>query len=169
MKKKTVWEEFEMKKALIAYFSAEGNTRKLAERMAAVSGTDLFEIAPEEIYTREDLDWRNKNSRSSLEMNDLEARPKIEGKVVDMDQYDTVFVGFPIWWYREPSIIDTFLESYDFTGKKIVPFATSGSSGMGDTVKYMKRILPDADIAEGKRFSKKETDEELKSFIENDF
>ena len=111
MKKKTVWEEFEMKKALIAYFSAEGNTRKLAERMAAVSGADLFEIAPEEIYTREDLDWRNKNSRSSIEMNDLDARPKIEGKVVDMDQYDTVFVGFPIWWYREPSIIDTFLES----------------------------------------------------------
>ncbi len=158
-----------MKKALIAYFSAEGNTGKLAERMAAVSGADLFEIVPEKIYTREDLDWRNKNSRSSLEMNDLDARPKIAGKVVDMDQYDTVFVGFPIWWYREPSIIDTFLESYDFTGKKIVPFATSGSSGMGDTVKYMRRILPDADIAEGKRFSKKETDEELKSFIENDF
>ncbi len=169
MKKKTVWEEFEMKKALIAYFSAEGNTGKLAERMAAVSGADLFEIVPEKIYTKEDLDWRNKNSRSSLEMNDLDARPKIAGKVVDMDQYDTVFVGFPIWWYREPSIIDTFLESYDFTWKKIVPFATSGSSGMGDTVKYMKRILPDADIAEGKRFSKKETDEELKSFIENDF
>ena len=158
-----------MKKALIAYFSAEGNTKKLAERMAAVSGCDLFEIAPKVRYTRDDLDWRNALSRSSVEMKDLEARPETEGKVEDMAQYDTVFVGFPIWWYREPSIIDTFLESYDFAGKKIVPFATSGSSGMGDTVKFMKRILPGADIAEGKRFSKHETDEELKSFINSNF
>ena len=155
-----------MKKALIAYFSAEGNTGKLAERMAAVSGADLFEIAPEEIYTREDLDWRNKNSRSSLEMNDLDARPKIKGKVVDMDQYDTVFVGFPIWWYREPSIIDTFLESYDFSGKKIVPFATSGSSGIGESGKNIGELAKDAHVYAGKRFEANASADELRKWAE---
>ena len=120
-----------MSKALVAYFSASGVTAKLAKRLAEAVGADVAEIVPEKPYTSADLDWTNKKSRSSVEMNDPSARPEIAGTVADMDAYDTVIVGFPIWWGVAPRIIETFLESYDFSGKTIVPFCTSGGSGVG--------------------------------------
>ena len=155
-----------MSKILVAYFSASGVTAKLASRLAAAIGADLYEIAPEVPYTRADLNWMNRKSRSSVEMKDPSSRPAIGTKVEDMAQYDTVFVGFPIWWYREPSIIDTFLEAYDFSGKKVVPFATSGTSGMGDSAKNIQALAPGASVKEGKRFGKHVSDEELKEWAE---
>ena len=116
-----------MKKALVAYFSASGTTKRLSMNLADVIGADLFEITPEIPYTEEDLNWQNPSSRSSVEMNDRSCRPAIAAKVTDMSQYDLIFVGFPVWWYREPSIIDTFAESYDFSGKTLIPFATSSA------------------------------------------
>ena len=141
-----------MAKALVAYFSASGVTAKLAERLAKAANADLFEIAPETPYTPADLDWRDANSRSSVEMNDRSCRPAIAGAVENMAQYDVVFVGFPVWWYREPSIIDTFVEAYDFSGKTIVPFATSGSSGIGDSGKNLQALAPEATVVAGDRF-----------------
>ena len=126
------------KKTLVAYFSASGTTAKAAKEIAEAAGADLYEIRPETPYTPADLDWTNKKSRSSLEMNDPACRPAIAQPVKDMAQYDTVLVGFPIWWYVEPRIIDTFLESYDFSGKTIIPFATSGGSGIGKAEKSMR-------------------------------
>ena len=120
-----------MSKTLVAYFSASGVTEKKAQILAQVTGGDLFEIEPAVPYTSADLNWMDKKSRSTLEMNDPSSRPEIAKKVADMDAYDTVYVGFPIWWYVEPSIINTFLESYDFSGKTVVPFCTSGGSGTG--------------------------------------
>ena len=125
-----------MKKVLVAYFSVlgeEGVTGKLAARFAERIHADLFQIEPAQPYTKADCDWRNSKSRSSVEMGDRSSRPAIASQVEDMGQYDVVFVGFPIWWYREPSIIDTFMEAYDFAGKTVVPFATSGGSGWGPT------------------------------------
>lgn len=119
-----------MSKKLVAYFSASGVTEKMAKTLAEVTGADLFEIQPAVPYTTADLDWMNKKSRSSVEMSNPDSRPEIGNKIPDMGQYDTVFVGFPIWWYVAPTIINTFLESYDFTGKKIATFATSGGSGL---------------------------------------
>ena len=142
-----------MKKALVAYFSAEGTTARLAKKLAEAIGADLFEIAPETPYTRADLDWRDKTSRSTLEMQDRSCRPTIAGCVEDMAAYDAVFVGVPIWWYREPSIIDTFMEAYDFAGKSVVPFATSGGSGMADSGANMAALAPGAKVDEGRRFS----------------
>ncbi len=127
-----------MSKILVAYFSASGVTKRTAEKVAEAAGADLYEIAPKEPYTRADLDWMNKKSRSSVEMNDPASRPEIGTKVEDMSVYDTVIIGFPIWWYTAPTIIKTFLESYDFSGKKIALFATSGGSGFGNTVKDLK-------------------------------
>ena len=141
-----------MKKALVAYFSASGVTAKLAERLADAIGADLSEIEPKVRYTSADLDWRNKQSRSSVEMNDRSCRPEINRTVDDMAQYDVVFVGFPVWWYREPSIIDTFMEAYDFSGKTVVPFATSGGSGIGDSAANLQALAAGAKIATGKRF-----------------
>lgn len=142
------------KKTLVAYFSASGVTARLAKVIAEAAGADLFEIQPEVPYTKEDLDWTNKSSRSSLEMNDPNSRPAIAGQVEDMEQYDTVFVGFPIWWYVAPKIIHTFLESYDFSGKTLIPFATSGSSGMGQTDKVLKESCSGAvNWKPGKRFA----------------
>lgn len=120
-------------KTLVAYFSCSGVTKKLAQDLASVTGGALYEIAPQTPYTSADLNWNDKNSRSSIEMRDLKFRPPIAGRVEDMEKYDVVFVGFPIWWYIAPTIINTFLESYDFSGKTVVPFATSGGSGMGKT------------------------------------
>ena len=148
-------------KTLVAYFSATGNTAKVAEKLAKVVEADLFEIKPEQVYTDADLNWRNDKSRSSIEMNDKTSRPAIANKVADMSQYDTVFVGFPIWWGREPSIIDTFMESYDFSGKKVIPFVTSGSSGIGDTGKNLKALAPNATVDTGKRFSSSVSEEAL--------
>lgn len=142
-----------MKKALVAFFSASGVTAQVAERLAGAIGADLFEIKPEVPYTSADLDWRNKRSRSSVEMEDSSSRPAIASQVQDMDAYDVVFVGFPVWWYREPSIIDTFIEAYDFADKTIVPFATSGSSGIGNVGRNLQALAPDAKVDKGERFS----------------
>ncbi|MDO5417161.1 MAG: flavodoxin [Lachnospiraceae bacterium] len=150
-----------MSKRLVAYFSASGVTAKVAERLANAIGADLYEIKPEEAYTTADLDWTNKNSRSSREMNDKTFRPAVADKVADMGQYDMVYVGFPIWWYVAPTIINTFLEGYDFTGKTVIPFATSGSSGMGKTNAELKASCPGAKLVEGKRFSAGVSETEL--------
>ena len=153
-----------MSKALVAYFSAGGTTAALSEKLAAEIGADLFEIRPEVPYTKADLNWMNKQSRSSVEMNDRSARPAIASRVENMDQYDIVFVGFPIWWYREPSIIDTFMEAYDFSGKTVVPFATSGGSGMGDSSENMQALAKGAKVTSGKRFGRLSSKAELKNW-----
>ena len=142
-----------MSKTLVAYFSASGTTAKVAKKMAEAIGADLFEIKPETPYSGADLNWQNKNSRSSVEMNDRSSRPAIAVKAADMPQYDVVFVGFPVWWYREPSIIDTFMESYDFAGKTVIPFATSGGSNLGDSAANMQKLAKGAKVVNGKRFS----------------
>ena len=141
-------------KALVAYFSATGTTKGVAERLAAAIGADLFEIAPAQPYTEADLDWRNKQSRSSVEMADRASRPSIAGAVPNLADYATVFIGFPIWWYREPSIIDTFVEANAdaLAGKVVVPFATSGGSGMGDSSANLQALAPKAVVKEGRRF-----------------
>ena len=141
-------------KALVAYFSATGTTKGVAERLAGAIGADLFEIKPAQPYTDADLDWRNKQSRSSVEMADRASRPAIAGAVTNLADYATVFVGYPIWWYREPSIVDTFVESNAaaLAGRTIVPFATSGGSGMGDSTANLQALAPDAKVVEGKRF-----------------
>lgn len=153
-----------MSKKLVAYFSASGTTAKVAKKMAEAIGADLFEIKPEKPYTGADLNWQNKNSRSSVEMNDRSSRPAIAVKAADMPQYDVVFVGFPVWWYREPSIIDTFMESYDFVGKTVIPFATSGGSGLGDSAANMQKLAKGAKVVNGKRFSGNASAEELKAW-----
>ena len=139
-----------MSKKLIAYFSASGVTADVAARLAKVAGADLFEIKPEVPYTAADLDWTNKKSRSTIEMNDPASRPAIKEKLANMTDYNVIFVGFPIWWYVAPTIINTFLESYDFAGKTIVPFATSGGSGMGKTVAVLEKVAPKANFKPGK-------------------
>jgi flavodoxin len=157
------------KKVLVAYFSASGVTAKVADKLAKATGADLFEIKPVQPYTNADLDWTNKKSRSSVEMDDRSSRPAIANKVSDMSKYDVVFVGFPIWWYREPSIIDTFMESYDFSGKQVIPFATSGGSGMGDSGSIMQKLAPKAKVDSGKRFSSGVSEADLKAWAEKFF
>ena len=153
-----------MSKVLVAYFSASGTTAKVAQKMAEAIGADLFEIKPEKPYTSADLNWQNKNSRSSVEMNDRSSRPAIGVKVADMAQYSVVFVGFPVWWYREPSIIDTFMESYDFAGKTVITFATSGGSGLGDSAANMQKLAKGAKVVNGKRFSGSASADEIKAW-----
>ena len=153
-----------MTKALVAYFSASGTTRRVAERLAQAIGADLFEIEPEQPYTAADVDWRNASSRSSIEMNDRSCRPAIASHVADMDSYDVVFVGFPIWWYREPSIVDTFMEAYDFAGKLVVPFATSGGSGIGDSGANMAALAPGAKVERGDRLASSITAADLRGW-----
>ena len=138
-----------MSKTLVAYFSASGTTAKVAKGLAAAMGADLFEIAPQVPYTRADLNWNNSSSRSSIEMNDETCRPAIAGMVDGMGAYDTVFVGFPVWWYVELRIIDTFLEAYDFSGKTVIPFATSGGSGLGRAPQRMQGLVPGAKVLAG--------------------
>lgn len=151
---------------LVAYFSATGNTKSVAEKLSNVIGADLFEIIPEQVYTADDLNWHDDKSRSSVEMADKNSRPKIASNVKDMSKYKVVFVGFPIWWGREPSIIDTFLTSYDFNGKTIIPFATSGSSSIGDSGKNLQALAPNAKVLPGKRFATDVSAEDLKSWAE---
>lgn len=139
-----------MGKKLVAFFSASGTTKKVAEMIAAEAGADLYEITPKELYTRADLDWMNKKSRSSIEMNDKKIRPEIADIPVDISAYDEIILGFPIWWYVAPTIVNTFLEAHDFSGKKIVLFATSGGSGFGNTVSELQPSAPGAVITEGK-------------------
>ena len=133
-------------KSLVTYFSASGVTKKVAEKLAEAAGADLFEIKPEVAYTEADLNWMDKKSRSSIEMNDKSFRPAISEKCNNMEDYDVVYIGFPIWWYVAPTIINTFLESYDFSGKTIVLFATSGGSGFGNTVAELKGSVSDTTI-----------------------
>ena len=140
-------------KTLVAYFSAAGTTMEAATRLAKAIHADLHEIVPEVPYTSADLNWNNKNSRSSVEMADKSSRPAVASKVENMAQYNTVFIGFPIWWYIAPTIINTFLEQYDMTGKTIVPFFTSGGSGAGETLKYLKPSAPGANWVEPKNFN----------------
>ena len=138
-----------MNKKLVAYFSTSGVTAQLAKRLASILGADLHEIRPAVPYSEADLNWQNSHSRSSVEMKDKSSRPAIENKVEKMEQYDTIYVGFPIWWYVEPRIVDTFLESYNFSGKKMIPFATSGGSGIGKAEKSLKSHCPDASWTKG--------------------
>ena len=139
-----------MNKRLVAYFSASGNTARLAKNLAEAAGADLYEIRPAVPYTSADLNWQNKQSRSSVEMSDHSSRPELADKNADIAAYDTIYVGFPVWWYIAPTIINSFLESYDFSGKKIILFATSGGSGFGKAVENLKPSAPDAEIIEGK-------------------
>lgn len=140
-----------MAKKLVAYFSATGTTRKVARALAEATGADLFEIVPEVPYTAADLDWNDRTSRSSKEMADRSSRPAVASRVEGIDAYETVFVGFPIWWYVAPTIVNAFLEQYDLAGKKVIPFATSGGSGMGETNRWLAPSCPGADLLPGKR------------------
>lgn len=151
-------------KKLVAYFSASGVTKSAAEHLAKAAGADLFEIKPAVPYTRADLDWTNKKSRSSVEMNNPGSRPEIAERLSNMEDYDTVFIGFPIWWYVAPTIINTFVESYDFSGKTIIPFATSGGSGMGKTIEVLKPLCPGANWEKGKILNRV-SDRELEDWI----
>lgn len=139
-----------MSKELVAYFSASGVTAKVAEKLAKEANADIYEIKPAVPYTKADLNWMDKTSRSSIEMSDHNSRPEIADKNADISKYDTIYLGFPIWWYVAPTIINTFLESYDFSGKKIILFATSGGSGFGKTLINLKSSAVDAEIIEGK-------------------
>lgn len=154
-----------MKKTLIAFFSASGVTKAVAHKMAQATGADLFEIIPKVIYTDDDLDWRNGNSRSSLEMKDRSSRPPIS-KMPDVSAYDVILLGFPVWWYREPSVIDTFTEGADLHGKTVVPFCTSGGSGLGDAARNIQELAPGAAVRDGRRFSASTPADELKAWAE---
>lgn len=131
-------------KPLVAYFSCTGTTKRAALALAEAIGADVYEIVPKQPYTDADLNWTDKHSRSSVEMKDPDARPEISGKAEGMENYRTVFLGFPIWWYVAPRIVNTFLESYDFTGKTVIPFATSGGSGLGRTVEKLQKSCTSA-------------------------
>lgn len=155
-----------MSRKLVAYFSASGVTAKVAETLSEAIGADLYEIEPEVPYTKADLDWMDKQSRSTIEMNDPASRPAIAGKRDNMDDYDTVFVGFPIWWYVAPTIINTFLESYDLIGKTIIPFATSGGSGMGKTNEKLQPSCPNSKLIEGRVFKKSASKSELAAWVD---
>ena len=139
-----------MSKKLVAYFSASGITRKVAEMIAEAADCDIYEITPKVAYTKADLNWMDKKSRSSVEMNDKKIRPELADNTIDISGYDEIILGFPIWWYVAPTIINTFLEAYDCAGKKIVLFATSGGSGFGNTVKELQPSAPNAQIVEGR-------------------
>lgn len=154
-----------MNKKLVAYFSASGVTAKVAETLSETIGADLFAIEPKVPYTKADLDWMDKNSRSTLEMNDPASRPEIARVRDNMDEYDIVFVGFPIWWYVAPTIINTFLENYDLTGKTIVPFATSGGSGMGNTNEKLLPSCKGAKLVEGKVLNANASVDEMTAWV----
>lgn len=155
-----------MAKTLVAYFSASGTTAEVAGNLAAATGADLFEIAPEVPYTGADLNWMDRTSRATVEMNDETCRPAIARTLDDISAYDTVFVGFPVWWYVEPRIIDTFLESHDFSGKTVVPFATSGSSGLGQAPQRMQALVPGAKVLPGRLLNGRPSQGELASWAE---
>ena len=156
-----------MKKALVAYFSASGVTEQVAERLASAAHADCFRIQPKIAYTKADLDWTNKSSRSSVEMSDPVSRPEIVNEKIDVSSYDTIFIGFPIWWYVAPTIINTFLESYDLTGKTIIPFATSGSSGMGKTNEKLLPSCGGAKLLDGKVFKSNVSKAEMNQWVQS--
>lgn len=153
-----------MSKVLVSYFSASGVTRKVAQRIATAIEGNIFEIEPVEKYTNEDLNWMNKQSRSSIEMNE-NIKPDIASKVSNLAEYDTICLGFPIWWYKEPTIIDKFLEENNMTGKNIYVFVTSGSSSIDSTYKSLNDNFPDLNFVSGKRFTGNETDEEYINWV----
>lgn len=156
-----------MSKVLVTYFSATGTTAKLAENLASAIQADIHEILPEIPYSGKDLDWTDKKSRSSVEMSDKAFRPAIANKAENMERYDTVFIAFPIWWYVAPTIINTFLEQYDMSGKTIIPVATSGGSGMGNTNRELAPSCPGAVLKTGKVFSANTGREALRAWAEN--
>ncbi|MCD8398010.1 MAG: flavodoxin [Lachnospiraceae bacterium] len=154
-------------KKLVAYFSASGVTAGAAKELAQAAGADLYEIRPQVPYSQEDLDWTDKNSRSSIEMNDLSGRPALADTSADISGYEIIFLGFPIWWGIAPTLINTFLENYDFSGKKIVLFATSGGSGFGRTADVLKvSVSPDTEIVTGKLLNGRQSAENLKKWVE---
>ena len=155
-----------MSKKLVAYFSASGTTAKVAENLAKAAGADLYEIKPDVPYTKDDLNWMNKQSRSSVEMRDKSSRPELADTDANIAAYDTIFIGFPIWWYIAPTIINTFLEAYDFSGKKIVLFATSGGSGFGKAVDSLQPSAPGAKIIAGEILNGNPNEKKLKAFAE---
>lgn len=156
------------KRTLVAFFSAGGVTGQVAEKLAEVTNGELFEIRPAVPYTKEDLDWTDNTSRSTIEMRDAASRPAIGARLSGMEEFDTVFVGFPIWWYTAPTIILTFLESYDFSGKTIIPFATSGSSKFGKSADQMKQCCSEGTLwKEGRRLERNVTKEALEKWVES--
>jgi flavodoxin len=156
-----------MKKILVAYFSASGVTRRAAQALAEAASADVYEIRPAVPYTKADLNWMDKNSRSSVEMDHPESRPEIAGRVENMAQYDLILLGFPIWWHVAPTIINTFLDSYDFSGKKVVLFATSGGSGFGATAERLKSSVSDTTILQaGRLLNGKPSAHDLRAWVE---
>lgn len=156
-----------MSKKLVAYFSASGVTKKAAEALAEAAGADIYEIKPKVPYTRADLNWMDKKARSTVEMHDKSSRPEIADKDANIENYDVIFVGFPVWWYIAPTIINTFLESYDFSGKIIILFATSGGSGFGETVANLKGSVADSTvIKEGRLLNGRPSADSLKAWID---
>ncbi|MCH5213100.1 MAG: NAD(P)H-dependent oxidoreductase [Oscillospiraceae bacterium] len=156
-----------MSKKLVAYFSASGTTARVANNLAVAAGADLYEIKPAKPYTSADLNWQDKNSRSSVEMKDKSSRPELADKNADIAEYDKIFLGFPIWWYVAPTIINSFLESYDFTGKTIILFATSGGSGFGRTAAELAASCPGATIKEGRLLNGNPSADTLKKWAES--
>ena len=152
---------------LVAYFSASGSTAKLAKTLAAAAGAALYEIRPETPYERRDLNWMDKKARSTVEMQDPNCRPALADSAAPVGDADVIFLGFPIWWYREPSLIDSFLEAYDFSGKTIVPFFTSGGSGLGEGQGRIEKLARGAKELPGRRFSARASEGELKGWIES--
>ena len=142
-----------MSKKLVAFFSASGVTKSVAEKIAKSADADMFEIVPAQLYTKADLNWMDSNSRSSVEMKNKSFRPEMKDSDINISEYDTIYLGFPIWWYVAPTIVNTFLEKYDFSGKQIIVFATSGSSGMGSTVSELKPSAPNAEWGKAARLS----------------
>ena len=156
-----------MSKKLVAFFSASGVTGNVAKKLAEAAGADLYEIKPAVPYTAADLNWMDKNARSTVEMNDPSSRPAVDNADANVGDYDVVFLGFPIWWYVAPTIINTFLEQYDFTGKTIVPFATSGSSGMGKTNEKLAPSCPGAKLLLGKMLNGNPSKQDLAAWVES--
>ena len=154
-----------MSKTVVAYFSASGSTAKLAKTLASAAGAELYEIRPAVPYERKDLNWMDKKSRSTLEMQDPDCRPALADSAAPVAEAEVLFLGFPIWWYREPSIIDSFLDAYDFTGKTVVPFFTSGGSQLGEGQGRIERLARGARVLTGRRFSARAGESELRSWI----
>ena len=154
-----------MSKTVIAYFSASGSTAKLAKTLAEAANGTLYEIRPAVPYERKDLNWMDKKSRSTLEMQDPDCRPALADTEAPVAQAEVLFLGFPIWWYREPSLIDSFLDAYDFSGKTVVPFFTSGGSGLGEGQGRIEKLARGARVLPGKRFSARASESELLSWI----
>ena len=156
-----------MSKTLVAYFSTGGNTRRAAKALATAAGADLYEIKPVQPYSHADLNWMDKKSRSTIEMNDPSSRPEIVGPLPDVSGYDTILLGFPVWWYTCPAIIRTFLEGLDLHGKKLVPLATSGGSGLGDTAEHLKEYAPGAEVLPGRMMNGRINPDDLKAWVGN--